>query len=55
MLLNEFLKKHRKVRELAFRLVKQHKQIESLSAGLQEVSVRFEMSKPAPEVAVTNQ
>ncbi len=43
MLLNEFLKEHRKVEEL-------HKQIEALTAGLQKVSAQLEASKPAPQV-----
>ena len=43
MLLNEFLKEHRKVQEL-------QKQIEALTAGLQKVSAQLEASKPAPQV-----
>jgi hypothetical protein len=43
MLLNEFLKEHRKVEQL-------EKQIEALTAGLQKVSAQFEASKPAPQV-----
>ena len=50
MLLNEFLKEHRKVQELESRLAQQEKQIESMAAGLQKVSARIEMSRPAPEV-----
>ena len=46
MLLNEFLKEHRKVQEL-------EKQVEKLAAGLQKVSAQLEASKPAPQV-VTN-
>src|SRR4029453_4033452 len=42
MLLNEFLKEHRKVERL-------EKQIEALSAGLQKVSAQLELSKPAPQ------
>jgi hypothetical protein len=48
MLLNEFLKEHRKVQEL-------EKQVEKLTAGLQKVSAQVEMSKPAPEMVVKNQ
>jgi hypothetical protein len=43
MLLNEFLKEHRKVQQL-------EKQIEALTAGLQKVSAQLEASKPAPQV-----
>jgi hypothetical protein len=40
MLLNEFLKEHRKVEQM-------QKQIEALTAGLQKVSAQLELSKPA--------
>jgi ABC-type hemin transport system substrate-binding protein len=43
MLLNEFLKEHRKVEQL-------EKRIEALAAGLQKVSSQLEASKPAPQV-----
>jgi len=66
MLLNEFLKEHKKVltletqlaqqqKEFGSKLSQQEKQIESLSAGLHKVSAQLETSKPAPEVAVNNQ
>jgi hypothetical protein len=48
MLLNEFLKEHRKVQEL-------EKQVETLTAGLQKVSAQVEASKPAPQVVLGNQ
>jgi hypothetical protein len=44
MLLNEFLKEHRKVEQL-------EKQIEALTAGLQKVSAEIELSKPARIIA----
>jgi hypothetical protein len=54
MLLNEFLKEHRKVEQLTrdfeSKFAEQQKQIEALSAGLQKVSARLEASKPAPQV-----
>jgi len=64
MLLNEFLKEHRKVQEqeatiaqLKCTLAKketidahQQKQIEALTAGLQKVSAQIEASKPAAQV-----
>jgi hypothetical protein len=59
MLLNEFLKEHRKVEQLTkdfeSKLVEQQKQIETLTAGLQKVSARLEQSKPAPQMVVNNQ
>jgi len=42
MLLNEFLKEHRKVEQM-------QKQIEALTAGLQKVSAQLEVSKPSPK------
>jgi trimeric autotransporter adhesin len=62
MLLNEFLKEHRKVQELETtvaqqqnnfqaRIAEQEKEIRALTAGLQKVSARVEMSHPAPQVA----
>ena len=50
MLLNEFLKEHRKVQELEANAARQQKQIEALTAGLQKVSEQIEMSRPAPQV-----
>jgi hypothetical protein len=54
MLLNEFLKEHRKVEQLTkdfeSKLAEQQKQIEALTAGLQKVSAQLEASKPAPQV-----
>jgi hypothetical protein len=66
MLLNEFLKEHRKVQELEATVVQQQKdfqetavhqqkQIETLTAGLQKVSDQLEASKPAPQVVADNQ
>jgi hypothetical protein len=61
MLLNEFLKEHRKVQELEAtvaqqqksfesKLSEQHKQIEALTSGLQKVTAQIETTKPAPKV-----
>jgi hypothetical protein len=66
MLLNEFLKEHRKVQDLEAMVAQQQKgfeskiahqqeQIEALTAGLQKVSAQVEMSRPAPQMAVNNQ
>jgi hypothetical protein len=61
MLLNEFLKEHRKVEEQESkieqqeaRIAHQQKQIDALSAGLQKVSAQLELSKPAPETVLNN-
>jgi hypothetical protein len=48
MLLNEFLKEHRKVEQL-------EKQIEKLTAGLQKVSAQLKVSNPAPPIVVNKQ
>ena len=48
MLLNEFLKEHRKVEQL-------EKQIEALTTGLQKVSGQLELSKTAPQTALNSQ
>jgi len=53
MLLNEFLKEHAKVEQLKkdfeSKIADQQKQIEALTAGLQKVSAKVELSKPAPQ------
>jgi uncharacterized coiled-coil protein SlyX len=68
MLLNEFLKEHRKVEQQDATIsglesavkkqeaanAQQQKQIESLTAGLQKVSAQLELSKPAPQTALNN-
>jgi methionyl-tRNA formyltransferase len=66
MLLNEFLKEHRKVEKLEAtvaeqqknfqsKLVEQEKRIEALASGLQKVSAQIEATNPAPQVAVNDQ
>jgi hypothetical protein len=69
MLLNEFLKEHRKVQEQASilaqqqarlskqetRIAAQQKQIEALTAGLQKVSQQVELSTPAGRVAANDE
>jgi cell division FtsZ-interacting protein ZapD len=54
MLLNEFLKEHRKVQELEANAARQQKQIEALTKGLQKVSAQLEVSKPAPQTVLEN-
>jgi hypothetical protein len=47
MLLNEFLKEHRKVEQL-------QKQVEALTAGLQKVSAQLELNRREPETVSNN-
>ena len=66
MLLNEFLKEHRKVeqqeatiaqlkKDVQFKLTDQQKQIKALTSGLEKVNNQLELSKPAPQVVVSDQ
>ena len=59
MLLNEFLKEHRKVeqqrKDFEAALAQQQKQIEALTAGLQKVSAQVELRKPAPQTVLNSQ
>ena len=62
MLLNEFLKEHRKVESQEGRLQKQEaviaqqqKQIEALTAGLQKLSAELALSKAAPRTVLNSQ
>jgi trimeric autotransporter adhesin len=55
MLLNEFLKEHRKNEEQQAIIEQQQKQIEALTAGLQKVSAQLELTKAAPHAVVTNE
>ncbi len=65
MLLNEFIKEHRKVEKLEATVVQQQKdfqatathqqkQIEALTAGLQKVSAQLELNKSAPQTVLGN-
>jgi hypothetical protein len=49
MLLNEFLKEHRKNEKQEVTIARQQKQIEALTVGLQKVSAQLEVSKAAPQ------
>jgi Chaperone of endosialidase len=62
MLLNEFLKEHRKgqeqaatISQLKAELAQQQKEIKALSAQIQKVSAQIELSKPAPQTVLNNQ
>jgi hypothetical protein len=61
MLLNEFLKEHRRVEELQAHDAQQQNEIKALKAELKEqasqiqkVSAQLELTKPAPETALDN-
>ena len=65
MLLNEFLKEHKKVEEqqaMITRLkaemrattTRQQKQIDALTAGLQKVSAQLKLNKPAPQTVLND-
>jgi hypothetical protein len=62
MLLNEFLKEHKKVQELEATVTQQHKnferqqkQIDSLTSNLQRVSAQLEMNKATRTMALNDQ
>jgi len=54
MLLNEFLKAHRRMEEQEATIAKQQKQIDALTAGLEKVSAQLEVSKPATQMVENN-
>ena len=55
MLLNEFLKEHKKVEEQGATIARQQKQIDALTVGLQKVTAQLAVTKPAPQTVVGNQ
>ena len=55
MLLNEFLKEHRKNEVQEATIAWQQKQIDALTAGLQKVSAQLELNKSAPQTVLNNQ
>ena len=55
MLLNEFLKEHRKVEEQGATIAQQQKQIEALAATVQKVSDQVALGKPAPQLAANGE
>jgi hypothetical protein len=61
MLLNEFLKEHKRVEQqqatiadLKSTVARQQKEIAALPAGLQKVSAQLKVSRPAPQVVENN-
>jgi len=62
MLLNEFLKEHRKVQQLEATAAQQQKEIKALTASvkkqasqIQRVSAQLKLNKPAPQMVANNQ
>ena len=55
MLLNEFLKEHRKVEEQQTTIAQMKKQIDLLTTGLQKISDQMELAKAASQTIATNQ
>ena len=58
MLLNEFLKEHRKVEKLEATVAQQHQDFEAavaeLKGQIQKVSAQLEVSKPAPQTVLND-
>jgi len=58
MLLNEFLKEHRKVEQLEARVAQQHKDFDAavaeLKGQIQKVNAQLEVSKAAPQTVLNN-
>jgi len=55
MLLNEFLKAHRRMEEQDKRIEDLTAQLKQQAAQIQKVSAQLEVGKPAPQVAESNQ
>jgi hypothetical protein len=55
MLLNEFLKEHRKNEQQEATIARLQQQIEALTAGLQKVSAQLELTKAASQTVLNNQ
>jgi hypothetical protein len=55
MLLNEFLKEHRRNEDQEATIARQQKQIDALTAGLQKMSAQLELSKSAAQTVLNNQ
>ena len=55
MLLNEFLKAHKKVEQLEATVAQQEKVMEALTTQVQKVSAQIQVNKPAPQMAANNE
>ena len=54
MLLNEFLKEHRKNEEQGTAIARLEKQLETVTATLQKVSAQLELNKSARQTVLNN-
>jgi plasmid maintenance system antidote protein VapI len=54
MLLNEFLKAHKKAGRLETTIARQQEQIEALTAGQKKVTARIKMSQQTAQIAGNN-
>jgi len=54
MLLNEFLKTHRKIQEQEATIAHLQEQVEALTAGLEKVNAQLEVSKALPQMVLKN-
>jgi trimeric autotransporter adhesin len=55
MLLNEFLKEHRKNEEQEATIARQQKQIDALTAAVEKVNAQLELSKSTPQTVLNNE
>ena len=55
MLLNEFLKAHKKVEQLEATVAQQQKAMEALTTQVQKVSAQIQVNKPAPQMAANHE
>jgi hypothetical protein len=55
MLLNEFLKEHKKVQKLEAALEAVNARLKEQAAQIQKVSAQLELSKAAPQTVLNNQ
>ena len=55
MLLNEFLKEHRKVEQMEETMARQQARIEALTAGMEKISAQLEVRRTAFQTALNRQ
>jgi hypothetical protein len=55
MLLNEFLKEHRRNDEQAGAIAQLQKQVEALTAGLQKANAQLGVKKSGPQLAASDE
>jgi hypothetical protein len=55
MLLNEFLKEHRKVQRLEAALAAMNERLKAQDAKIDKVNAKVELTKPAPQTVFNNQ